>query len=1706
MSISGFNRGISGGNQSHIALQSLASQRLNSSKAMGAGGLYEKPGGSLEIQGKSIPYVVGEQLRRVVDVAGGLLGKGVSSFRKGLSALHKLSILPTAGAQEVGLEDGLDQVCKTPNLAKRLNKIEEEIKALSGKDSKELFAKYHEQALAYKSLGMYVEAHNSYKKANLVAAGLGLDRQRFHEEARKIEDVIRGGVEIGPFREAFLEEVGFHQPTDYDCLTMCALANENIEFANTGEESLTDLGYKSAANKKRATALAAKGWKLTKVSTVKTNNYMAVAFVNKKQKTVVIAHRGASGGLEARLKEVLELAQNSPKDRCKDAKAFTDSLLAQYPEFTIKHTGHSTGAVYAELMAYQEGQTAVTSESPGVLNMLVKYHRTEGNISAPVTSYLSSPNVMNTFNGHIGTVRALKVGRPEPGSLSITASTANWVKQKLGLSDNIWINLGIDAIKLGGLIAKDLAAHDIEFILKAFTEGEGSPEYSFVQKWPKGAQERLQFNALCGWGCNPASPRASNQADQKALNAIYKTQEAGRNWIDLEEFSETAREFLLSFKEARTIPSNLDVRILNLFFMEGGRVRTRPLDKLFTVQDFHAYIQQKLFASHSPNIIPVPNPFYGCCELESIPIEGECEQVQETINRFLSLPCIQELSNIKRVEIEGFIERKEQEGLSQYLIRELAEGFEEAADEALAKMGDERDFWSLFFEVFSGNTGTEFSYLMRGNVERFKGKKLTIGKGHETIFGEVTKASFECRTLSLSLDSGYRIKVQLDGDNCTVGSVVSEKQTVRPFTGVLGELSLGSGIELTFAKGHSIPDWIKSGYYQIVDLKGVTKGKAITLKGASSSFVVEIDYGDWEVVERVWIHSIDEQEKKSFDDAFQIKKFLKAVYTTTAYVPISKGTVNEVIRISNNLGDHASFLMKIDNLKRELVQKLKEDSLYLDDLIRHMVQINFGTLTDEKVISGQKATDIGPILRRLVELIQDKGDPKEADAAYLLQEAAIEANYQRLDKLLGEDSLEKAHISEGMHLFAQSHEFTQAIAGKQMVMFVGHTGSAKSTSIASSQEECKLTRGKNSIGQSVFELKSGDSEHCPRIGKALTTSETLFAQGFPISGHPEVMVVDTPGLGDTRGKHVSLCAALSVDDVLSVSKSVRAVVLTIPYGQFDNDRGSGVIDLIREILEFYPDFLNKNQDSAHILITKASGLSDSRLEGLLEALLGDDQNPTRKVIWDRVYGMFKEGRVKIGRPEAGRRSKQQMDLYLKSSGIDPSNFNSLMNSEELKKEFANDVQKAAHMWAHDIFGGYQKHFKEIADHERLIKKSKKAVEKARDSINKIEVALDRLKFNPSSVSVKESSEYKTCIENVEKDRVVIDDQEKEINRLKQERAKIKAEITLLEKIIKDHSEGAEEEVLFETKNKPDDEIYYCSLKWFARWRAHSEGRATNVSDCVNEKYDQKVLAKDYRGTFVNSVEIDRRYQLLPQDRVKQEEFEKYDATETDFGEYRAIVSAKHAEMDYSKRVHNSGRKIVYYFKTYWEPGRDLPWMRIGHRMPKIIYHETSLKGWYTQKTEKEDELSAKDTEIGVAIGKKQAAEGRVGSQLNSCGIGLASTLEVQKEALESQIKDHEAAEINSQQAIERHKKEKVFVAAAIRTHWSVAAALRAFTDRVIQHEEKRLQTSTVGHGRGLIEKCRDYKELFDEHHLDILAKCEEDLGVRCAEVEFKEVS
>lgn len=259
--------------------------------------------------------------------------------------------------------------------------------------------------------------------------------------------------------------------------------------------------------------------------------YYGIAYINRDTNQVVIAHRGTDVWVTTPSVEIEWQGIFSLPDIDIDFGDVDDNIyriarglipdqftLSTLPfvqrvseaageEYTITHTGHSLGAVLAELSTVFFSQTsAVTFDSPGTTPMIPP-------ATYNIVSYMGAPNMVNTTNQHTGDIilvdpdwdEALRTPSYCNGAIASVAIVNNpnpftpnilqGLHGMLGWFTPDEVNFDIADRELGivaGYVDYSLQAHSMGNILAAF-ETETTFIHDIESWWPQGAEGSFRY-------------------------------------------------------------------------------------------------------------------------------------------------------------------------------------------------------------------------------------------------------------------------------------------------------------------------------------------------------------------------------------------------------------------------------------------------------------------------------------------------------------------------------------------------------------------------------------------------------------------------------------------------------------------------------------------------------------------------------------------------------------------------------------------------------------------------------------------------------------------------------------------------------------------------------------------------------------------------------------------------------------------------------------------------------------------------------------------------------------------------------------------------------------------------------------------------------------------------------------------------------------
>jgi hypothetical protein len=327
------------------------------------------------------------------------------------------------------------------------------------------------------------------------------------------------------------------------------------------------------------------GWILLTIASNKSNSYFGAAYLNIDKHQIIIAHRGTD---PADLKDISTdiwgvilqkyvTQMNSAITFAHEIKTVIKELKLDY--FQLFFTGHSLGGWLAQITAlttkypYLVNNTAqycrlvqqhvqlmegyhahtVAFESPGCKQMLLKIadefslrYSIKASIdvySLDITSYLSAPNRINTFNRHVGKIYRIIT------NISEKVNTDN--------NPSIWQNItsffGIEIYKFQNWLEYNLKTHSIVKIIEALGDSSTCQLYD-VLDWPFCTLSNRQeyndfFKFIQDYKLNNYHV---NENHENSCIIRYKTKNFEENECSINVFTQNEQNFLKIYQILRS--------------------------------------------------------------------------------------------------------------------------------------------------------------------------------------------------------------------------------------------------------------------------------------------------------------------------------------------------------------------------------------------------------------------------------------------------------------------------------------------------------------------------------------------------------------------------------------------------------------------------------------------------------------------------------------------------------------------------------------------------------------------------------------------------------------------------------------------------------------------------------------------------------------------------------------------------------------------------------------------------------------------------------------------------------------------------------------------------------------------------------------------------------------------------------------------------
>jgi hypothetical protein len=724
-------------------------------------------------------------------------------------------------------------------------------------------------------------------------------------------------------------------------------------------------------------------------------------------------------------------------------------------------------------------------------------------------------------------------------------------------------------------------------------------------------------------------------------------------------------------------------------------------------------------------------------------------------------------------------------------------------------------------------------------------------------------------------------------------------------------------------------------------------------------------------------------------------------------------------------------LMAIKKHHDELVDCLaeKNNHCYLDKLLEDLSQNDLKHITSDSYVNDLLVNnrDVKDKINETIRLqseLKTNISPRE-----ILKNVCLEANYARLI-----NKIQQVPVYRTMELLKQAFTHIDEMRDKDLVLFFGNTGAGKSTSTCyylGVDLEIKQDNWLGAIDVANTEdnqaLKPG--EHYPKIGQSIAASETTYVRGFNLIKRPEeisssLMLADFPGTKDTRGKYHDLATYLSIDQTVKVAKSIKAIVLTIPYNAFLLDRGTPILEIFQTLIERIPDILDPKKSAAatqslFLIITKHPNNSntDTHFSNMIEEHIAEIGNAKLQAakesnnsdvmeliernerIWQILKEIKEQDRIDFIDIENTQSRLNMLTKFNEAPGIRKDQFAKAMDSTEVQRNFGDCIQMSMHTWQKLILERYLENLpKEIESTQCLIAQLEEDIKNlavsnttALEQINNLKkvidnkrAILDKLKHGDMGAAQGEMDKLLNEIKTSKSDRIgankretthvqqIVQEVGQKLKNKEQQIAKIQAEISqsqnrinALRAEIDKLSTGSRTEDLWEFRQyKHGDKIIVDFYKEGRREIAFNEVREVTANDFERTS---SVIAGKYEGELVHHAYISRDYYIVPENMSDREKFLRDRFVETRSGCYRATLDGQSFLLDLGVRAAPGGRQMVYSFKTTWRIGGVIPWIKVSHSMPNITYNNALIVNHEADKNTVQKKLAELEANLRMLI-------------------------------------------------------------------------------------------------------------------------------------------
>lgn len=497
-----------------------------------------------------------------------------------------------------------------------------------------------------------------------------------------------------------------------------------------------------------------------------------------------------------------------------------------------------------------------------------------------------------------------------------------------------------------------------------------------------------------------------------------------------------------------------------------------------------------------------------------------------------------------------------------------------------------------------------------------------------------------------------------------------------------------------------------------------------------------------------------------------------------------------------------------------------------------------------------------------------------------------------------------------------------------------------------------------------------------------------------------LILCDCPGIEDSRGEVYDLSSRLSLDFTIKNARSIKCIVLTLPYEDFWGSRCRAVLKLFEDLENKLPNifeipYIHK---SVYLLITKYNKTEplEKNLEKAAYDALSDEKEllgnlkeeddflreiiNNRIKIWKFILKLITENRIITINIKNKKKRIEILENFAQSQNIEKTLFSKAMNNSNIERNFSKYISMHLDTCKNRILKVY---FKDLVEAIKDLEKSRSEIQleiqkieqknenlqksininenekkNIESSKNKLQILLNSKDNNQMEKVISQDDELKQRFQNAKEKRddklslleIEIDEKKKEIDQitnkikiLEQNIDALHHKIIILKKKNEELSNGSEKEVLHKNKEySPDDDLSYLEGKIENFEKAFNE-----ISNSIERDKNDKVIivkAGSFTGTLIHHVFISKEYYIVPKDGscldLKKVMYNK------DFFQegkkYKAIIDGHNFNFHFGMKAHPSRKEMVYSLATTWKAGQKIPWFEISHYLPNIDKNEAKI--------------------------------------------------------------------------------------------------------------------------------------------------------------------